>query len=303
MIEIEELDKCLSYLYGSDADFMVEGLRGKTSLSYDEVVEMRCEHRDYEYSVGSLLTSWGCAYCRRMVKTYRESCDAIEAIIRTHSGIIDEANNRHTLERRRAARASATKTLNETLEKRKAQGLPHYNVGNSHNLKYDTESFIKKAAEVHDGKYSYERAVYTTSYNRLVVTCPEHGDFEQNAANHLYGAGCPKCATHGFNPVKQAYLYILLDTETHSRVKIGISNVPDKRLAILKRKTPFTIERIDLFETIPEITLQIESLCHSQLDSANLTDFDGATEWFKFDGGKLEALRAFILSTGGVSVG
>lgn len=166
-----------------------------------------------------------------------------------------------------------------------------------------TEEFIEKARSVHGDRYGYERTVYGTSRKKVTITCPEHGDFEQEPASHLQGYGCAKCAVKGFNPSKEAYLYILLDTETHSRVKIGISNVPDKRLAILKNNTPFTLERIDLFETPPTVTLQLESFCHSQLDSANLTGFDGATEWFKFDGGKLEALREFILSTGGVSAG
>ncbi|QZI89577.1 hypothetical protein SIPHO076v1_p0044 [Vibrio phage PS34B.1] len=166
-----------------------------------------------------------------------------------------------------------------------------------------TEEFVEKARLTHDGKYNYDRAVYVTNKKKLIITCHEHGDFEQTPKDHLQGRGCPNCALHGFNPDKPAYLYILLDTETHSRVKIGISNQHDQRLSQLKNRTPFTLERIDLFETPPTETLQLESFCHSQLESANLTGFDGATEWFKFDGGKLEALREFILSTGGVSVG
>ena len=247
MIEIKELERRLSYLYGCEVDYLVGGLSGKTHLSYEEVVEMRCSHRTDKRTVGDLLSSGGCGYCRRM------------------------ANNRR-------------------------DGAP-----NAPNLKYDTPSFVKKAIEVHNGKYSYFRTEYSTVL-KVTITCPKHGDFEQNGIHHLAGAGCPKCAVKGFNPGKPAFVYFLLDTETHSRVKIGVSNVPDKRLAILKRETPFTLERIELFETIPEITLQIESFCHSQLDSANLTDFDGATEWFKFDGAKLEALRTFILSTGGTSL-
>ena len=165
------------------------------------------------------------------------------------------------------------------------------------------EEFIEKARAVHGSRYGYERAVYARAVDKVTITCPVHGDFGQIPNSHLSGHGCPKCTTGGFNPDKQAYLYFLLDTETHSRVKIGISNVPDTRLRDLKNRTPFTLERIDLFETPPTATLQLESFCHSQLESANLTGFDGATEWFKFDGGKLEALREFILSTGGVSVG
>lgn len=163
-----------------------------------------------------------------------------------------------------------------------------------------TEEFIDKARKVHGSRYEYDRAVYVTNKKKVTISCPEHGDFEQSPDSHLSGKGCPKCAVTGFNPDKQAYLYVLLDTETHCRVKIGISNVPDNRLRDLKRDTPFTLERIDLFKTHPEITLQIEKFCHSQLESCGLQGFNGATEWFKFDGATLQALRAFIESCGGV---
>lgn len=166
---------------------------------------------------------------------------------------------------------------------------------------YNTEDFVKKASEVHQGAYDYTKTVYTSSKDKVVIVCPKHGDFKQKANDHLQGKGCSACAITGFNPAKKAFIYFLLDTETHSRVKIGVSNVPDKRLLELKRNTPFPVERIDLFETPPEITLQIESLCHYHMDPANLKGFDGATEWFKFDGGKIEALRSFILSFGGAA--
>lgn len=162
----------------------------------------------------------------------------------------------------------------------------------------DVEEFVAKANAVHGGLYSYTKTVYSSSQSKVLITCNTHGDFEQRPNDHLQGRGCPSCSTLGFNPSKPAFVYFLLDTETHSRVKIGISNNPDKRLTELKRGTPFSIDRIELFETPSEITLQIEALCHYQLESANLKGFDGATEWFKFDGGKLEALRAFILSFG-----
>lgn len=170
------------------------------------------------------------------------------------------------------------------------------------NIIKTTKQFIEEAVRVHGGTYSYDRSVYRGAYVKTFITCSEHGDFEQTPSGHLQGKGCYLCSPGGFNSDKPAYLYVLLDTETHSRVKIGVSNRPDARLHHLKRETPFTLERIDLFETVPEITLQIESFCHSQLDSANLSGFDGATEWFEFDGAKLEALRTFIKSCGSVRV-
>jgi predicted nucleic acid-binding Zn-ribbon protein len=55
------------------------------------------------------------------------------------------------------------------------------------------EWFLSRATERHSGKYTYENAVYTVSSEKVVVTCPEHGDFQITAADHLYGKGCAKC--------------------------------------------------------------------------------------------------------------
>jgi len=60
-----------------------------------------------------------------------------------------------------------------------------------------TQLFIEKALIKHAGAYSYEKSVYVNSKTKLVITCPEHGDFEQTPHIHLRGSLCPKCArTH-----------------------------------------------------------------------------------------------------------
>ncbi len=56
-----------------------------------------------------------------------------------------------------------------------------------------TQYFKNKAADVHKGKYTYDKAVYSGSRNKITITCPIHGDFEQNHSSHLSGKGCPKC--------------------------------------------------------------------------------------------------------------
>lgn len=59
--------------------------------------------------------------------------------------------------------------------------------------KSNTEDFIKKASYVHNNYFSYEKTVYVNSNEKLIVTCPIHGDFEVKANNHLNGANCLKC--------------------------------------------------------------------------------------------------------------
>jgi hypothetical protein len=60
-------------------------------------------------------------------------------------------------------------------------------------MKSNTEEFIVKASKVHGNKYDYSKSIYTRSRFKLTITCPIHGDFEQNANSHLMGNGCMSC--------------------------------------------------------------------------------------------------------------
>lgn len=61
------------------------------------------------------------------------------------------------------------------------------------NQKLTKEGFIQRARLKHGSKYSYEKTVYISTSEKVVITCPIHGDFEQLADNHIRRAGCPKC--------------------------------------------------------------------------------------------------------------
>lgn len=56
-----------------------------------------------------------------------------------------------------------------------------------------TDEWIKKARNVHGDKYLYDKVSYNGSDKKVLITCPIHGDFWQEAASHLSGVGCPKC--------------------------------------------------------------------------------------------------------------
>ncbi|AUR98468.1 hypothetical protein NVP1251O_37 [Vibrio phage 1.251.O._10N.261.55.E5] len=264
----------------------------------NEKIKIKCStHGDFEQTPNDHLQGKGCSKCAGNVslttEEFVEKAREVHGDLFDYGGVIYESNK--------------TKILIKCPEHGVFEQTPNSHLlGNacakcSGKHQHTTDEFTGKANDIHEGSYTYERAVYVSNKVKLTITCAEHGDFEQTPDSHLRGRGCHSCAVSGFKSDKQAFLYFLIDTETHSRVKIGISNVPDSRLQDLKNDTPFVIERIDLFETPPEITLQIEKFCHSQLESCGLQGFDGATEWFKFEGGKLEALRAFIRSCGGVT--
>lgn len=61
-------------------------------------------------------------------------------------------------------------------------------------FKGDTKKFIELANKIHNNKYNYSKTNYKGRHEKLIITCPIHGDFEQEAGSHLSGHGCKKCA-------------------------------------------------------------------------------------------------------------
>lgn len=57
-----------------------------------------------------------------------------------------------------------------------------------------TSYMVQKFIEKHDGKYTYDRYVYNGNREIGIITCKEHGDFEQMTDVHLMGSGCMQCA-------------------------------------------------------------------------------------------------------------
>ncbi len=56
-----------------------------------------------------------------------------------------------------------------------------------------TEEFIAAARKVHGDRYQYIQTDYVHSSKKVIITCPVHGDFEQEAGSHIKGRGCPEC--------------------------------------------------------------------------------------------------------------
>jgi len=57
----------------------------------------------------------------------------------------------------------------------------------------DTTEFINRSTDIHKGKYLYTDTVFVRVIDKLTITCKQHGNFNQTAASHLTGQGCPRC--------------------------------------------------------------------------------------------------------------
>ena len=56
-----------------------------------------------------------------------------------------------------------------------------------------TEEFIKRSKEIFEDKYDYSKTQYINNKRKVILICPEHGEFEQLPNNHLAGKNCPEC--------------------------------------------------------------------------------------------------------------
>jgi hypothetical protein len=56
-----------------------------------------------------------------------------------------------------------------------------------------TKEFIEKAQKIHGNKYDYSKVNYINENTKVIIICPEHGEFEQTPHCHLSNKECPRC--------------------------------------------------------------------------------------------------------------
>lgn len=90
----------------------------------------------------------------------------------------------------------------------------------SNRYRRTVDEFITDAEIKHGGKYKYDKVNFNNIRDKVIITCPNHGDFEQVARDHLRGAGCPDCS--GLKR-KSTDEFIKMATEKHGG-KYGYDN-------------------------------------------------------------------------------
>ncbi len=65
-----------------------------------------------------------------------------------------------------------------------------------------TSVFINRAKNIHGAKYTYEKTIYVHSMQKVIITCPVHGDFFVTPNSHITTSksGCQRCSKkHHYN--------------------------------------------------------------------------------------------------------
>lgn len=87
------------------------------------------------------------------------------------------------------------------------------------------------------------------------------------------------------------YVYILRGIK-FDYMKIGITNNINTRVGRLKRNTPFSFDLLSSRKfDVGSFAFKCEKELHTMFNSAGLSGFDGATEWFKYDESVVEKLK------------
>ena len=164
-------------------------------------VEIICpEHGSFFQSPHSHLKGQGCSKCGKVsrVRKRTSTCDKfIERAKDIHGDKYDYSKVEYV--------NSGTKVLiicpvhGEFYQRPNSHlngvGCPKCaNEANGERCRLSKEEFIKKANEVHYGKYNYDKVEYKDAHTKVCVLCKDHGEFWQVPYSHLNGNGCPKCS-------------------------------------------------------------------------------------------------------------
>ena len=156
----------------------------------DKVVITCKRHGDFEQRACNHLTGGGCSKCSG--KHQHSTAEWIIEAKKTHGDRYDYSKVVYV---RAHDRVIITCKEHGDFEQQPFSHLAGRGCAKcSGTHQYSTAEWIIEAKKTHGDRYDYSKTVYVRRYDRVTVTCKEHGDFEQVAAEHARGNGCSKCS-------------------------------------------------------------------------------------------------------------
>jgi very-short-patch-repair endonuclease len=126
-------------------------------------------------------------------------------------------------------------------------------------------NFIEKAKAIHKNRYNYSKVNYVNAKTKIIITCKQHGDFEQTPSNHLSGFNCQRCAKN---------LKINTTTFIEKATSIHNNKYDYSKVNYLNADTKITIvcKEHGEFEQIPDFHLNRKCGCPKCADNVPLTN-------------------------------
>jgi hypothetical protein len=212
-LTIKEFLERAELIHGDKYDY-----RKITYLYEEDKIIIICKKHKIEFrqSVQKHLAGQGCRKCfneangdrcRASVQEFIQKARAIHGSKYNYEGI-DYKNNKTKIKINCPIHGDFYQTPGNHTHKTNPQGCPE--CGGRTN--WTLERFINEAEKIHKGKYSYEKVNFVDTNHKVIITCPEHGDFGQKPIKHLRGQGCPKCAPNYKGTTES---FIIKAIETH----------------------------------------------------------------------------------------
>lgn len=177
-------------------------------------------------------------------------------------------------------------------------------------LRNTKESFIAKAAIVHDNKFDYSKVEYIRNNSNVIIICPLHGEFSQTPHNHVINkTSCPTCQLDrtiytsitktGWKQLSKGRtctLYLLeFSSEAESFYKIGITSTTIKQRFQQGSYRQYDIKIIDTIQSAEsELIWKLEKEFQKKLRPLKyipVKDFHGKYECFKKENLVLDTFR------------
>lgn len=98
--------------------------------------------------------------------------------------------------------------------------------------RFDKETFIQKAKEVHGEKYDYSKVEYVNSSTKVCIICHEHGEFLQIPMAHLNGEGCPKCKNKNLTREELIDKFIKVHGDKYDYSKFELTKMSNKSIIV-----------------------------------------------------------------------
>lgn len=162
------------------------------------------KHGEFFQKPSKHLLGQGCPKCRykkvsnslrRNLESVIEKCQEVHGDEYDYSLIKEYNNDREKLPIICEKHGVFFQTMNNHIIGK--QGCPKCGFEKSIDSKRLTfDKFKQRASEKHNGEYEYiECNMPDGNETKVGIVCKKHGIFYQKASNHLFGQGCPKCAT------------------------------------------------------------------------------------------------------------
>jgi len=159
------------------------------------------------------------------------------------------------------------------------------------------DAFCKRAESIHGNKYNYSKISYKNSNEKVTITCPIHGDFEQTPSLHLNAKhGCLNCKNTWalskeswilFSKNKECIFYIINCYNDHENfIKFGITSTGVNQRFFRERDMPYKYESIFEYRNTGEIIWELEEIMQEKYFKSRYypnISFGGKTECYDLD--------------------